>query len=28
MGFHCPEAEPESQMEAHHYCHAVDDDLM
>ncbi len=28
VGFHCPKGEPESQMEAHHYCRVVNDDLM
>lgn len=28
VGFHCPKDEPDSQMEAHHYCKVVNDDLL
>ncbi len=28
VGFHCPKNEPRSQMEAHHYCQVVNDDLI
>jgi hypothetical protein len=28
VGFHCPKNEPEEQMEAHHYCRVVNDDLL
>ena len=28
VGFHCPKNEPEMQMEAHHYCRVVNDDLL
>jgi hypothetical protein len=28
VGFHCPKGEPEEQMEAHHYCRVVNDDLL
>ena len=28
VGFHCPKNEPGSQMEAHHYCRVVNDDLL
>lgn len=28
VGFHCPKDEPEEQMEAHHYCRVVNDDLL
>jgi hypothetical protein len=28
VGFHCAKGEPESQMEAHHYCKVVNDDLL
>ncbi|GAB3561306.1 OBAP family protein [Spelaeicoccus albus] len=28
VGFHCPKNEPDMQMEAHHYCRAVNDDLL
>jgi len=28
VGFHCPKGEPDSQMEAHHYCRVVNDDLI
>ncbi|MGH3099113.1 MAG: OBAP family protein [Streptosporangiales bacterium] len=28
MGFHCPKDEPHEQMEAHHYCRVVNDDLL
>ena len=28
VGFHCPKDEPDEQMEAHHYCRVVNDDLL
>ncbi|NYD40542.1 DUF1264 domain-containing protein [Nocardioides panaciterrulae] len=28
VGFHCPKDEPHEQMEAHHYCKVVNDDLL
>ena len=28
VGFHCPRDEPDEQMEAHHYCRVVNDDLL
>ena len=28
VGFHCPKNEPREQMEAHHYCRVVNDDLL
>lgn len=28
VGFHCAKGEPDSQMEAHHYCKVVNDDLL
>jgi hypothetical protein len=28
VGFHCPKDEPGEQMEAHHYCRVVNDDLL
>lgn len=28
VGFHCPKNEPDMQMEAHHYCRVVNDDLL
>lgn len=28
VGFHCPKDEPDQQMEAHHYCKVVNDDLL
>lgn len=28
VGFHCPKNEPDQQMEAHHYCKVVNDDLL
>jgi hypothetical protein len=28
VGFHCPKDEPDSQMEAHHFCRVVNDDLL
>jgi hypothetical protein len=28
VGFHCPKNEPDEQMEAHHYCRVVNDDLL
>lgn len=28
VGFHCPKGEPASQMEAHHFCQVVNDDLL
>lgn len=28
VGFHCPKNEPGEQMEAHHYCRVVNDDLL
>ncbi len=28
VGFHCAKDEPEAQMEAHHYCRVVNDDLL
>lgn len=28
VGFHCPKNEPTEQMEAHHYCRVVNDDLL
>lgn len=28
VGFHCAKDEPDSQMEAHHYCKVVNDDLL
>src|SRR5215211_3825551 len=28
VGFHCAKDEPDMQMEAHHYCRVVNDDLL
>lgn len=28
VGFHCPKNQPDEQMEAHHYCRVVNDDLL
>ncbi len=28
VGFHCPKNQPHAQMEAHHYCRVVNDDLL
>jgi hypothetical protein len=28
VGFHCPKGVPDEQMEAHHYCRVVNDDLL
>lgn len=28
VGFHCPKGEPDEQMEAHHFCRVVNDDLL
>ena len=28
VGFHCPKDQPHEQMEAHHYCKVVNDDLL